>query len=54
MSEQRVSGEWMKIMLEEIARKKEEVEQARIEERRREQPQREQPQRQDGHPQPLC
>ena len=47
-------SEWMQVMLEEIARKKEEVEQARIEERRRERPQREQPQRQDGHPQPLC
>jgi hypothetical protein len=42
-------SEWMQVMLEEIARKKEEVEQARIEERRRERPQ-----RQDGHPQPLC
>jgi hypothetical protein len=39
----------MKVMLEEIARKKEELEQARIEQRRREQPQHE-----DGHPQPLC
>lgn len=47
-------SEWLQVMLEEIARKKEEVEQARIEERRRERPQREQPQRQDGHPQPLC
>jgi hypothetical protein len=30
-----VISEWMKVMLEEIARKKEEEEQARLEERRR-------------------
>jgi hypothetical protein len=49
-----VISEWMKVMLEEISRKKEDLEQARLEERRREQPQHEQPQGEDGHAQPLC
>jgi hypothetical protein len=35
MNDQRMTSEWLKVMLEEIARKKAEHEQARVEEERR-------------------